>query len=87
MSKTITISMSENDIKNIDTYCTMHELTRSKFMVQASLEKVQQEFIANYFGMLCDHLSKTGNLDGIVDKNDLNAILALQKAGYLNSGK
>lgn len=86
MSKTITISMSEDDIKNIDTYCTMHELTRSKFMVQAALEKVQQESVANTLVMLCDYLSKTGKLD-ILSENDINTILTMQKAGYLNNGK
>lgn len=86
MSKTITISMSENDIKNIDTYCTMHELTRSKFMVQASLEKVQQESVANSLIMLCDYLNKTGKLD-ILSEKDINAIMAMRNAGYLNNGK
>ena len=40
MAKTIGISMSESDIRKIDQYCMAHSLVRSKFMVQAALEKV-----------------------------------------------
>ena len=83
MSKVLTISMAENDLKEIDAYCTMHELTRSKFMVQSALEKVQQESVANSLIMLCDYLSKTGNLD-ILSEKDRDVIMAMSRAGYIN---
>lgn len=65
MSKTITISMSENDLADIDSYCTMHELTRSKFFVQSALEKVG-------FSRLVDSMIL---LNGYLDRLDRGQVL------------
>ena len=51
MSKTVNISMSEADLAKIDAFCLSHDLTRSKFMVEAALEKTWVEDMAN--GLLC----------------------------------
>ena len=65
MSKTISISLSERDLAEIDNYCTMHELTRSKFFVQSAIEKVG-------FSHLVDSLIL---MNGYLDRIDRNESL------------
>lgn len=80
MSKVINISINENDLGDIDTYCTMHNLTRSKFFVQSALEKVQIEHMANGLILISGYLDKLD--EGILtdeEKNDLKAVLRVYK--------
>lgn len=56
--KTINISLSAGDLADIDTYCDMHTLTRSKFFVQAALEKVQAEHLVNSMILLIGYIDK-----------------------------
>lgn len=69
MTKTISISVNDNDIKDIDTYCTMHSLTRSKFFVQSALEKVQVEHVANSMIFICGMLDR-GEMNGVLNEED-----------------
>ena len=45
--KTINISIAEEDLNAIDGYCSAHNLTRSKFLVQNTLQFLQADNIAN----------------------------------------
>lgn len=58
MTKTINISMSEEDLEKIDTYCTKHALTRSKAFVQAMLDKVAMDEIGAFMRIMA-HYSVT----------------------------
>lgn len=41
MTKTINISVSNDDLAKIDDYCMTHNLSRSKLFLQSALEKVE----------------------------------------------
>jgi len=47
MIKTINISMSDDDLEDIDGFCKAHNLTRSKFMVQSSIQALNAEKMAS----------------------------------------
>lgn len=64
MTKTISISMSENDIQMIDQYCMAHSLTRSKFMVQTAIEQIFVERMADGLLLLNKYYKKA--TDGTV---------------------
>lgn len=65
----VNISMSDEDIRNIDAYCNAHNLTRSKFMVQCALDKIQVEQVANCLSLISAYLSKT-DIDGVLSDDD-----------------
>lgn len=58
MTKTINISMSEEDLEKVDMYCTKHALTRSKAFVQAMLDKVAVDDIEAFVRIMA-HYSVT----------------------------
>ena len=58
MTKTINISMSEEDLERVDLYCTKHALTRSKAFVQAMLDKVAMDDIEAFMRIMA-HYSVT----------------------------
>lgn len=58
MTKTINISMSEEDLEKVDLYCTKHALTRSKAFVQAMLDKVAMDDIEAFMRIMA-HYSVT----------------------------
>lgn len=58
MVKKINISVQEKDLKKIDDYCKIHNLTRSQFMVECSIEKTFIEDMANGFIILNKYLGK-----------------------------
>lgn len=75
-SKTINISVSTNDLIDIDNYCTMHNLTRSKFFVLSAIEKVQASHLVDSLILLNGILEKR-HFEEISDqeKEDLEGIL------------
>lgn len=78
----ISISMTEGDLADIDTYCTMHSLTRSKFMVQAALEKVQVEHLINSLILLtgyAERFERQAKLEGKADLEELKRLDELIK--------
>lgn len=83
MNKTINISLNDGDLADIDTYCTMHNLTRSKFFVQSALEKVQQSHIADSLILLNGYLDKIdcGEFMSEGDLRDLSDITRVLKRG------
>lgn len=58
-TKTINISVNEKDLKKIDDYCACHNLTRSKFMLQSSIEKCYVEDMANGLLLVNRYLRKS----------------------------
>lgn len=58
MTKTINISMSDEDLERVDLYCTKHALTRSKAFVQAMLDKVAVDDIEAFMRIMA-HYSVT----------------------------
>lgn len=56
--KLVNISVNEEDLKKIDAYCMAHNLTRSKFMLESSIEKVFVEDMANGLLMINKYLRK-----------------------------
>lgn len=74
--KTIGVSVNKGDLADIDTYCTMHNLTRSKFFVQAALEKVQVEHLANALIFISGYLDKVDeNKVSEADRKQLQQII------------
>lgn len=70
MSKTVNISMSEKDLKRIDEYCLIHNLTRSKFMLAASLQTIYAEDIANGLLLVNTYLRRAEDGKRIVNAED-----------------
>ena len=81
MTKTINISISGDDLKRIDDYCLLHNLSRSKFFLQSVLEKID---VADMIDSL-DIISKTlssASIKGVLsdsDMSDLKTALRLVK--------
>lgn len=73
MTKAVNISVSDGDLADIDMYCSMHNITRSKFFVQSALEKVQVEHIANSLILISGYLDRieSGEVISEDDKRDL----------------
>ena len=87
MSKTITISLSERDLAEIDNYCTMHELTRSKFFVQSAIEKVGFSHLVDSMILLNGYLDKIDNNEVLEEKDrKLLREIAQYYAGGANLG-
>lgn len=91
--KTINISLSSGDLADIDTYCSMHTLTRSKFFVQSALEKVQTEHLANSLILLTGYMDKMEKIsDGAIkpDKEmmeDMKTMVKLLKKEWVVDGE
>lgn len=91
--KTINISLSAGDLADIDTYCDIHTLTRSKFFVQAALEKVQTEHLANSLILLTGYMDKIDKLsDGKIkpDKDmmdDMKTMVSILKKEWVEDGE
>jgi len=81
MIKKISISLKDTDLKRIDDYCNIHNLTRSQFMVECTIEKMIVEDVANGFTMLNKYLSKLdyGEMVSEEDKKLLEHAIALFK--------
>lgn len=65
MIKTINISISDADLTRIDNYCLAHNLTRSKFMLQATIQALEVEEMANATRLLyhcLDEYKRDGKL-------------------------
>lgn len=69
MTKTINISLSETDLERIDKYCLAHSLTRSKFMLQATIQALEVEEMANATRLLY-HCMEEFRRDGKMDSYD-----------------
>lgn len=78
MSKSINVSMSEKDLEKIDVYCTMHEITRSKFLVQCALEKVYVADLADGILLLNQVLTKA-NKECALSDEDRNMLETVSK--------
>lgn len=66
MTKTINISVTDADLTRIDKYCMAHNLTRSKFMLQATVQALEVEEMANATRLLyhcMDEFRREGKLD------------------------
>ena len=66
MLKTVNISVTEEDLERIDKYCMAHNLTRSKFMLQSTIQALEVEQMANATRLLyqsLDRYRETGKLD------------------------
>ena len=61
MTKTISMSINDGDLADINTYCTMHNLSRSKFFIQSALEKIQVEHVANGLILISGYLDRNEN--------------------------
>lgn len=91
--KTINISLSAGDLADIDTYCDIHTLTRSKFIVQAALEKVQTEHLANSLILLTGYMDKLEKFsDGKIkpDKDmmdDMKTMVEILKKEWVEDGE
>lgn len=87
MTKTINISVTEADLRRLDDYCVLHNLTRSKFMLEASLEKVYVEDMANGLLMMNKYLGKVKD-DSLISDDD-RALLerAAVLLGVVQSGQ
>lgn len=81
--KTINISISENDLKRIDNYCTCHNLTRSKFLLSSAIEKVYVEDLANTLLLANQYLKNIAGKDVLdqEDKEMLEKALNLMRGG------
>lgn len=81
--KTINISLSENDLKRIDDYCTCHNLTRSKFLLHSALEKVYVEDLANNLLLANQYLRNVAEKDVIEeeDRKMIEKALNLMRSG------
>ena len=91
--KTINISLSAGDLADIDTYCDLHTLTRSKFFVQAALEKVQVEHLSNSLILLTGYMDKLERVsEGKIkfDKetmDDMRAMVNILKKEWTEDGE
>ena len=66
MIKTVNISLESSDLEAIDKYCLAHNLTRSKFMLQSTIQALEVERLANATRLLYQSLDKfreTGKVD------------------------
>lgn len=81
--KTINISISENDLKKIDDYCTCHNLTRSKFLLSSAIEKVYVEEMANSLLLANQYLRNVAGKDAIQeeDREMIEKALNLMRGG------
>lgn len=78
MAKIISISVNDEDLKRVDDYCMAHNLTRSKFVWQAAIEKVDVSDLVDYMSVISNVLSKSQNKT-CIDEKDLDEIrLALK---------
>lgn len=69
-TKTINISISENDLRKIDDYCTCHNLTRSKFLLSSAIEKIHNEEISNSLLLLNQYVRVIAKKN-VLDENDV----------------
>ena len=76
-TKIITISMTEEDLKEIDLYCMAHNLTRSKFMVQSAVQALEVEKVCNAT-MRLNKLLLEYSKKGYLEKDDLKALDAIK---------
>ena len=81
--KTINISITENDLKKIDVYCTCHNLTRSKFLQNSAIEKVYVEDLANNLLLANQYLRDVAGKDVIEeeDREMIEKALNLMRGG------
>lgn len=78
MSKIISISVNNEDLRRVDDYCQAHNLTRSTFVWQSAIEKIQISDLVDCMTVISNVLSKSQNKAGI-DEKDLDEIrLALK---------
>lgn len=83
-TKTISISISENDLRVIDDYCTCHNLTRSKFLLGSAIEKVQVENMANSLLLVNKYLRVVADKD-ILEEEDramIEQALKIMRGGF-----
>lgn len=69
MVKTINISITDEDLERVDKYCLAHNLTRSKFMLQSTIQALEVEEMSNATRLLYHTLEKFRN-DGKLDECD-----------------
>ena len=73
MTKTINVSMSENDAREIDLFCKAHNLTRSKFLVQCALQCMYAEQTRDAVKYLGNQLMKI-RLEGGLETADIKRL-------------
>lgn len=81
-TKNICITINAKDLKSIDDYCTVHSMTRSKFLLQSALEKVWTENIADGLLLLNQYFSRANSKE-FLEKEDREL---LEKAAALLKG-
>lgn len=78
MSKVISISVNDEDLRRVDDYCQAHNLTRSTFVWQSAIEKIQISDLVDCMTVVSNVLSKAQN-QTCIDEKDLDEIrLALK---------
>lgn len=78
MTKIISISVKDEDLRRVDDYCQAHNLTRSTFVWQAAIEKIQISDLVDSMSIISNVLSKAQNKT-CIDEKDLDEIrLALK---------
>lgn len=84
MLKTVNISVTEEDLKQIDDYCNAHNLARSKFFVQTAVQAIEVSRLANAT-VLLNQVLRQYQEKGLVDEADakiLDAIEAVMGGSY-----
>lgn len=78
MAKIISISVNDEDLRRVDDYCQAHNLTRSTFVWQSAIEKIQISDLVDSMSVISNVLSKAQNKT-CIDEKDLDEIrLALK---------
>lgn len=78
MTKIISISVKDEDLRRVDDYCQAHNLTRSTFVWQSAIEKIQISDLVDSMSIISNVLSKAQNKT-CIDEKDLDEIrLALK---------
>lgn len=77
MLKTVNISMTEEDLEAIDRYCMAHNLTRSKFMLQSTLQALDVERLYNATVIMNQALQEYKD-KGIVEADDVKLLDAVE---------
>jgi len=78
MSKIISISVNDEDLRRVDDFCHAHNLTRSTFVWQSAIEKIAVSDLVDSMSVISNVLSKYQD-KSCIDQKDLDEIrLALK---------
>lgn len=73
MTKTINISVSNDDLAKIDDYCMTHNLSRSKLFLQSVLEKVEISNMISNLEVIASVLA-SGAVKNVLSDDDLKRL-------------